>query len=276
MRSLFFTLLLPISSSLLADVIDSNSEVTRFLVDYSYYEEFSPKVLGVYVIFDDAPIKIIEDTQIMSQVMSRFIFLSKNPHSYKNLELNDNFRELMDINLMEKFSQKHYNHHVEIRNIELILERSKKQFSLNNIKLIYNAINEYNQKKKDFYGRQNNEDGIAFCNDIEKTLLKPLKRIGYKLNSKPTKDKEINSLSKNELKLFWNDFKKTSLGLIQTYFDANKEALITISSSNTFEIPYNKKYKYYFLCINMFGQNWYLELYDDYSSDAHEVSLINL
>ena len=51
--------------------------------------------------------------------------------------------------------------------------------------------------------------------------------------------KKISSLTKAELKLVWNDFKKYNLPLIQKYFESKDEQLILISHDNTFETKYN-------------------------------------
>ena len=253
------------AASLFADNFDNQGEVAKYLVDSTYYDQFSAEVLGIYVLYDEVPMKIYEDTNKMAQMLHQYLRIKQNPN------FNNTFSELQRINLFNKFSQKHFNHHTELRDIDWMLSDDKKT-----PKALYDSINQYIERKKNFYVRQNNEDGVAFCNDIEKTILKPLiKVIGNGLN-----EKDISSLNKNELKLVWADFKKNNLNLIQTYFDANKDKFRVLDSNNRFEISFNesesKKYKYYFLCIKVFGQTWYLELYDDYTSDVHKVSLINL
>lgn len=274
-----------ISLFIKAHAAENHQRSINYLVDHSYYEEFSAEVLGVYVINDYVPVQIIEDTYRMSQILDHYLYISKNPHanSEKNKVLTRNYSDLLNINLFEKFSQKHYNHHPEIRDIELMLEGSSKKLSINSIKNTYSIINNYNQRKKDFYSRQNNSEGVDFCHDIEKTILKPLREIGYKLKTVSIKDileKDINSLDKNELKLVWNNFKVNNLDIIETFFNSKGDQLRTLDNNSTLNILYDLndsgKPQHYFLCLKIFGQNWYLELYDDYPSDSHRVNFIHL
>ena len=272
---------------------ENNQRSINYLVDYSYYEEFSAEVLGVYIINDYVPVQILEDTYRMSQILNHYLYISKNPdfnndkeNDYQHDKLINDLTDLLNVNLFEKFSQKHYNHHSEIRDIELMLEDGSKKLSINSIKNTYNKINEYNQRKKDFYSRQNNSGGVAFCYDIQNTILNPLRGIGYRLmkpKSVSTEDvleKDINSLSKKELKLVWDNFKNNNLFLIETYFDSKVDQIRNLDNNSKLNILYNKdgsnKPQHYFLCLKIFGQNWYLELYDDYPSDSHRVNFINL
>lgn len=186
--------------------MNNDESVIKYLVDTTYYDQFSAEILSVYVINKDVPIRIIESANIMAQILDRYINLKKNPYAHANLKLYDDYIKLLNINLFQKFSQVHYNHHLEIRKIELILKDCDRALTLNNIRAIYGAVNEYILYKKEVYGRQNNEDGVAFCNDIENTLLKPLLKLGYKLKSKTNVKNNpsltnINNLSKDELKL---------------------------------------------------------------------------
>lgn len=268
------------AASLFADNFDNQGEVAKYLVDSTYYDQFSAEVLGIYVLYDEVPMKIYEDTNKMAQILSRFISLKDNTNT-KSDSLLKEFNTIKKTKLYNRFSQKHMNHHTELRDIGWMLADNKKT-----PKALYNSINQYIERKKDFYARQNNEDGVSFCNDIEKTILKPMIKVIKKIDSKKIKisedynKKQISSLNKKELKLVWNEFKENNLGLIQTYFDANKDKFRVLDSNNRFEISFNesesKKYKYYFLCIKVFGQTWYLELYDDYTSEVHKVSLIKL
>lgn len=292
MKHSLIILSLIISLSVKSHAGDNYQRSINYLVDYSYYEEFSAEVLGVYVINDSVPVQILENTYRMSQILDHYLYISKNPNFNKDKvkdkdRLSNDLSDLLNLDLFEKFSQKHYNHHPEIRDIELILEGSSKKLSINSIKNTYRIINDYNERKKNFYSRQNNSDGVAFCYDIENTILKPLRGIGYKLNPKhesvSVKDileKDINSLNKKELKLVWDNFKDNNLDLIEIYFDAKRDQLEILDNNSSLNIKYDlnasSKPQHYFLCLKIFGQDWYLELYDDYPSDSHRVNFINL
>jgi hypothetical protein len=281
MRNLLFIILsLTTLVSLFADSFDNNSEVEKYLVDSTYYDQFSSEVLGIYVLYDEVPIKIYEDTNKMAQILSRFISLKDNTNT-KIVSLPKEFNTIKKTKLFNRFSQKHMNHHIELRDIDWMLADDKKT-----PKALYDSLNQYIKKKKEYFARQNNEDAEAFFTDIEKTILKPLIKVIQKIESQKIKIREdynkqqISSLNKKELKLVWDEFKEYNLGLIQTYFNANNDKFKALDSNKRFGITFKesgyKKYKYYFLCIKVFGQTWYLELYDDYTSDVHKVSLINL
>ena len=93
----------------------------------------------------------------MSQILDHYLFISKNPdfnndkeNDYQHDKLINDLTDLLNINLFEKFSQKHYNHHPEIRDIELMLQDASNEISIKSIKNIYNVINNYNERKRIF------------------------------------------------------------------------------------------------------------------------------
>ena len=245
-----------------ADTYD-NTKVEKYLVDYSYLKEFSPEILGVYVIKGDIPMKIMEDTHTMGQILGRYVVTRSKAQSSE-------YDKLISENLFNKFSHKHYNYHTELRDLDLIIRDNK-----NNLNKLYYKLNEFILKKKDFYLRQNNHDGVAFCNEIEKTVLKILLKLIHN-----DEDREISSMSKIELKSVWLDFKKNNYPIIQKYFETKADKFISLDSNDTFELKVkakeSKKFRFYFICIKIFGQTWYLEIYDDYVSDLHEICLIEL
>ena len=264
MNLVIYILLFIYSFSLYSESINEN-KIEKYIVDYSYLKQFHPHIIGIYVIDGDIPPKITEDIYRMSEILNRYIN-SKN--------ISSEYEILLDINLFNKFSDKHYNHHTELRDLELIKRDYK-----NNKLALFNQVDKFITKKKDFYIRQNNYGGITFCNDIEKTFLKPLNKF-IKDESVNINMKEISSLSKSELKAVWINFKKMNYPIIQKYFAAKADKLLSLANDDSFEenptINKSKELKHYYLSIKMFGQIWYLELYDDYVSNLHNVSLIKL
>ena len=287
MKLFHIFILIIISFSVRVYAISTHQSVVQYFVDYSYYEEYSAELLGVYAINDDVPQQILEDTYRMSQILSHYLFLSKNPNFNNNNEigkLSEDFSEILSEDLFKKFAQKHYNNQSEIRDIGLILHSCNRKLTLQNIRIAHNKVSNYNQKKKDFFSRQNNDDGVNFCYDIENTTLKQLKVIenkykGMILSTEDILESDIRTLSKKDLKIAWNYFKENDLSLIQAYFDSKAEQLYVLDK-NLLNIKYDsngsKKAKHYFICLNIYGQNWYLELYDDYPSDSHKVKFIKL
>ena len=198
-----FFLFYPIFAFYLA-IYASDVGVEKFMLDSSYYDNFSPEVIGVYVIDDEVPFKITEDIDKMARIVGQIIYLRNNPNTNSYIsefiiaEVEYDLEKLLSLDLFEEFSEKHNNHHIEIRDIELLLEeieRGNLTISLDNIRLIYSSINKYVGRKKDFYIRQNNQQGIDFVLDIEKTILIPLRKMGHKLD--PNK-KESLSISNNK------------------------------------------------------------------------------
>lgn len=253
-----------LSFPLYADGVDDN-KYDKYFVDYTYLAEFNPNILGIYVLNDDIPIKIMEDSNKMAQILGRYIFLRDDINYRSKID------ELLSINFFNKFSQKHFNHFTELRDLDLI-----KRDNGNNADILYYKINEFITKKKDFYERQYNSHGIAFCDDIEKSFLKPL----YKINKSDFSKKEIKHLSKSELKEVWINFKKRNAPLIHKYFINKADKLFTLNDDDTFRIKLNaddlSESRYFYLSVNMLGQTWYLELFDDYVSDLHNITLIKL
>ena len=132
------------------------------------------KLLGLYVV------KCIkdEDTYIMAEIINHYLYLKENPHANFNLPLKDKFTELITTNIFEKYANRHYNHHTELRDLQLILSNSSNEFTLNNIRSIYDSLHAFISKKEKYYSRQNNQDGM-YCHDMNKVILMPIKRIGY-------------------------------------------------------------------------------------------------
>lgn len=268
--------------------VHTDKSVIKYLVDTSYYERFSADVLGIYVLSSEVPMPILEYTHNMAQILNRFIELkttttNKDKDKDKQLMLRREFHKVLNINLFERFSKKYENHHPEIRDISYMLKGG----DFNNIKYLYTSINDYIKRKKDFYSRQNNESAVEFCYDIEKTVLKPIKKIAYNMKKKPKVnngdnfgDKAISNLNMIELKATWNEFKKYNLNVIEKFFENNMDKIYSVNDSNSLEVTLNEEesnnYFYYFICINIFGQNWYVELYDDYVSPIHRISLVRL
>lgn len=262
--------------------MNADESVIKYFVDTSYYDQFSAEVLGVYILYNEIPLSILKDTKSMTKILKRYleVFVTNNDLDNKGYK---HFNEIISINLFERYSNKYESNHSEIRHIQWILERGKKEFSRKNVIDLYNAINQYNQQKKDFYVRQNNYRGIAFCDEIQKVILNPLAAL---FSSPKVKIREnylnsdITSLNKEELKLFWGDFKKHKLGLLNAYFNANDEKLTQLDANNTFQVQldyveWNGMPKYY-ICLYMFGQKWYLKIDDYYISSLHKVSLLKL
>jgi len=255
-----------IASFLLNADTKNEYEIKNYFIDYSYLKEFSPRILGIYVIKGDIPIKIVEDTHIMSQILSRYIVTRFTGSKTQSSE----YEKLISEKLFNKFSHKHYNYHTELRDLDLIIRDNQ-----NDANILYLRINEFVSKKRDFYLRQNNHDGVTFCNDIEKNVLKIL----LKLIHDGDDEKQISSMSKTKLKSFWLDFKKNNYPIIQKYFETKADELISLDN-DTFELKVkaneSNKLRYYYISINMFGQTWYLEIYDDYVSELNNISLIQL
>ena len=264
----------------------SSDKYERFLIDFSYYEKFSGEVLGLYVVKGDVSPKISEDTYIMAEIINHYLYLKENPHANFNLPLKDKFTELITTNIFEKYANRHYNHHTELRDLQLILSNSSNEFTLNNIRSIYDSLHAFISKKEKYYSRQNNQDGMYFCDDMNKVILMPIKRIGYELGSdkSSTTDfsyRSIDSLNLQEFKLFWNDFKSSNYKSLSRYFKAITDQFIKLDTGGVIEIPFDNDNlrinKSYFVSLMMFGQVWYFELdKENYFSELHKISLIQL
>lgn len=263
--------------------MNDDEYVIKYLADCSYYDQFSAEVVGIYVINKDVPMKIDGDLEEMAKILDHYINLKKDTNLSKivgygeQVEV-DNFKKIVNVDVFAKFCHKYLNNHTEMRHINLILSNTNKyeeRYNLNH------KIENYIKKKKEFYLRQNNKEGISFCNEIEKLILNPL----GKITSTPATDKSlswkpISILTEEELKLLWKEFQDTKLGLIQAYFNANNEKLQKLDANNVFQIDLrNVKLSgvtSFYICLKIFNQNWYLRVDDYYPSYHHKVSLIEL
>ncbi|MDG1701939.1 MAG: hypothetical protein P8I61_03375, partial [Opitutae bacterium] len=94
------------------------------------------------------------------------------------------------------------------------------------------------------------------------------------------KKRAIKALTKEELQLVWDDFKKNNLGLINTYFGANEDKIVALDSNNSFTIDLDdvewRGMPNFYLCLNMFGEKWYFRVDDFYVSGLHKINLIKL
>lgn len=164
-----------------------------------------------------------------------------------------------------------------MRAIDLILTDRTRYKDINSIK---NKIENYIFEKKGLYLIQNNKEGVKFCEEIERYLLKPLARVSQETHTNNMTDWPIKSLSKEELNIVWNNFKDSKLGLIQTYFDANDDNLVQLDENNTFNVELNfedwDEFPVFYICLRIFGQKWYLKIDDSYISNIHKVNLIEL
>ena len=59
------------------------------------------------------------------------------------------------------------------------------------------------------------------------------------VSSEDVLEKDINSLSKKELKLVWDNFKNNNLGLIETYFNSKVDQLRTLDNNSILNILYD-------------------------------------
>lgn len=255
--------------------MNKDDSIIKYLVDSTYYDQFSAEILGVYIIYDDIPKRINKDLIRMAEILDHYINLSSsNQKNYQKIK----FKEIISTDVIEEFSSKYIDNYPEMRDINLLLRNVDDYREISNL---FNKLENYINKKKDFYHRQNNKEGISFCKEIEKTILNPLAKINA-----PTKadvnlsKKPIKTLSKKELKIVWDEFKNSNLGLIKAYFDANNQKLAQLDTNNSFSIDldyldWNGVPKYY-ICLKIFGQKWYLKIDDYYVSDLHKVSLIQL
>ena len=240
---------------------------TRYLVETSFYDKYKPKILGIYVIDDDVPLKISEDVHRMGQIFSHIIRIRTESNKDSKID------NLLNINLFKRFSHIHFNYHTELRDLQLLIRENKTR-----PKVLYSRISEYLNKKNDYYIRQNNHEGISFCNDIKNTVLNPLyKLLNVNIDQIDLHDEK---LSITNLKFVWNDFKKNNYHLVKKYFDHKANNLFPLDFDNTFEIKLSpnqyKGQRFYYLCVDLFGETWYLELFDDYDPNLLNIVLIEL
>ena len=259
--------------------INKDDSVIKYLVDSTYYDRFSTEVLGVYVINNNIPMRITKDLKKMAKILDRYIDLSS---SNQIIDTNDTqmnkFKEIISTDIFHKYSKKYMNNHSEMRDINRLLRNTNDYKEITNL---FNKLENYINKKKDLYHRQNNKDGISFCKEIKKTILNPLAKINSVENiTDEIFEKSIKRLSKRELKIVWDEFKNSNLGLIKTYFNANNDKLVQLDANNLLEIDLNylewNGLPKYYICLRIFGQKWYLKISDYYVSDLHKVSMIQL
>lgn len=290
---LIFSLL---TSTLCADMFDdsdvsysyniemnNDESIIKYFVDTSYYDKFLPEVLGVYIMYGGIPISITKDLRRMNEILDHYIDLREGSfqpkiNSLKNPEM-ENLKKITKVGILNKFSHKYLNNHTEMRAIDIILTDRTRYKDINSIK---NKIENYIFEKKGLYLVQNNKEGVKFCEEIERYLLKPLARasVSQETHINNTTDRPIKSLSKEELNIVWDNFKDSKLGLIQTYFDANDDNLVQLDENNTFNVELNfedwDESPVFYICLRIFGQKWYLKIDDYYISNIHKVNLIEL
>lgn len=295
-------ILLPLLASTLSAEIFDGSEVSysydlemnndesiiKYFVDSTYYDKYLAEVIGVYIIYNGIPMSISKDLRKMNQILDHYINLRNGSIQPKltneDSEINrlkdremEKLEKIAKVGIFNKFSNKYQNNHIEMRDIDLFLTDRTRYKDINSIK---KNIENYIYKKKGFYLRQNNKDGVKFCEEIERYVLKPLSMITQKTYTNVTIEKPLKSSSKEELKIIWDDFKDSKLGLIQTYFDANDDKLVQLDVNNTFNIDLNfeewSEFPVFYICLRIFGQKWYLRIDDSYLSNLHKVNLIEL
>ena len=268
--------------------MNNDESIIKYFVDSTYYDKYLAEVIGVYIIYNGIPMSISKDLRRMNQILNHYINLrtgSFEPkliyedskiEKLKNREM-ENLKKIANVGVFNKFSHKYHNNHIEMRDIDLFLTNKTRYKDIHSIK---KNIENYIYKKKGFYLRQNNTDGVKFCEEIERYVLKPLSIITQKTYTNDTSEKPLKSLSKEELKIIWDDFKDSKLGLIQTYFDANDDKLVQLDVNNTFNVGLNfedwSEFPVFYICLRIFDQKWYLKIDDSYISNLHKVKLIEL
>ncbi|MFL2826082.1 MAG: hypothetical protein ACJZ8T_03305 [Coraliomargaritaceae bacterium] len=277
--------------------MNDDESVFKYLVDSTYYDQFSAKVLGVYIIYNDVPMKITKDLNKMARILKHYIFLNENPNY--GLSANDNefsltkakstFDKIIQTErLFSLTSNRFLNQAADARDFSRILEKHY-DFTAKGIAEMQSSLTIIYKRKIALYTRQNNKQGLEFCKEVNKGYIVPLSKLVKQLDdyNKPQtpirknfKKFAIERLNIEELKIFWDDFKENDLGLIQTYFNANEKKLKQLDENNSFEIElddvdWNGMPKFY-ISLNIFGQQWYLST-DYYNvSGLHKVNLIKL
>jgi hypothetical protein len=254
--------------------MNNDESVIKYLVDSTFYDQFSAEVLGVYIIYGGIPIIMTKELNQMAQILDHYIYLESSPPITKTKSDIKSLIKTLSIYLDEQLRKRYQDHHTQIREIHLIFKDATDSNIFGTVKSIESLID----KKKKYYLRQNNEVGISFCNAIQKKILKPL--VNYTKRREDYRKKAIKALTKSELKLVWDEFKDSKLGLIQTYFSANNEKLMQLDANNTFQVDLNyvewNGMPNYYICLKIFGQKWYLRIDDNYVSGLHKVNLIKL
>ena len=268
--------------------MNNDESSVKYLVDSSYYDQFSAEILGVYCFYDDIPLRIWNDLNTMAQILNRYIYLKGYKEEERKLsQLNHSenlkrFKKIVSIDVFTEFCNEYLDNHSDMRDINIIL---KNHTSFIEIQSLHDKLRTYINKKKEFYFKQNYNNGILFCREIEDIIIKPLDRLIRKtkisnLQKINLEERHINSLNKEELKLRWDKFKVNKLGLIQAYFNANLEKLKQLDANNTFLIDIDyvewNGFPDFYICLRIFGQNWYLQLDDYYGSTLHKIDLIKL
>ena len=290
--------------------MNNDDDVIKYLVDSTYYDQFSVEILGVYVMYNDIPIRISKDLKRMAEVLDHYIFLRQNPnykipklepkksrYSYQAVKFK--FNQIKKTHqLFQLTSQDFHNQEADARELSVILQKHN-DFSTNGLSELHLSIGNFLNRKTDFYTRQNDRVALKFCDLIRARYLYPIQNILNQLTDIEETNKfnqhleeqhsnlrgnfkklGIKGLNKDELKVVWDEFKESKLGLIQTYFKANDEKLIQLDANNTFQVDLdyvdlNGMPKFY-ICLNLFGQKWYLRIDDYYVSEHHKISLIKL
>ena len=277
--------------------MNNDESIIKYFVDTSYYDKFLPEVLGVYIIYGGIPISITKDLRRMNQILDHYINLREGSFqpkqhklTYESAKINkmkkremEKLKKITKVGIFNKFSHKYLNNHSEMRAIDIILTDRTRYKDINSIK---NKIENYIYEKKGLYLSQNNKDGVKFCEEMEKQVLEPLAIITQKTNTTyrtdrtDRTDKPLNSLSKEELNIVWDNFKDSKLGLIHTYFEANDDNLLQLDENNTFNVELNfeewNEFPVFYICLRIFSQKWYLRIDDSYISNIHKVNLIEL
>lgn len=285
--------------------INKDDSVIKYLVDSTYYDQFSAEVIGVYILYNDIPVRITKDLKKMAEILDHYIFLKENPN-YKIPKLKKNlfsleiakykFNEIRKSHkLFQITSQEFLNQEADARELARILEKHY-DFTTKGVSELYSSLEKYLNKKLDFYTRQNNKAGLQFCYLAKKMYLAPVQMLKIELEENDKfnqnqyhnystirddyKKLAVKGLNKEELKLVWDEFKDSNLALIRKYFDANAENLEQLDANNSFQINLNyaewNGFPKYYICLSIFGKKWYLRMDDYYVSGLHKVSLIKL
>ena len=59
--------------------MNDDKSVIKYLIDSTYYDRFSAEVLGVYIIYNDMPMKIVKDLDKMARILTHYIYVTENP-----------------------------------------------------------------------------------------------------------------------------------------------------------------------------------------------------
>jgi hypothetical protein len=283
--------------------MSDDDSVIKYLVDTTFYDQFSAEVLGVYVLYDDVPMKITKEVDKLARILTHYIYVTENP-KYKIpreeprkkislKELQGVLNKTLDTKQLMSLVQNEYlNHTPDARSIIHILKANGNTLTIDNLEKLYASLESYLDSKIALYVERNNKQSVKFFITVKRLYLTPIGKILLSLKEyyepiiavSPIRDKyetlAIKGLNKKELKLVWDEFKENNLGLIQTYFDANKKKLKQLDENNSFEINLNDVewdgMPKFYICLNIFGQKWHLRIDDYYVSGLHKVNLIKL